>query len=110
MKWYEITFIYATYTIYVLYFIVFFGLWSSAPSYLYTLNYWRQIFVGILLIYYFHPFKKTKFTEFHRKIVFTSGIFLLGTSTLHEVISFMQSTLEPIPSHVLNYSKKALNI
>ena len=110
MKWYEKTFIYMTYIIYVLYFIVFFGLWNSAPSYLYTLNYWRQIFVGILLIYYFHPFKKTRFTEFHRKIVFTSGLFLLGTSTLHEILPFVKSTLEPIQHRFRNYSKKALNV
>ena len=110
MKWYEKSFIYATYVIYVLYFIMFLGLWNSAPLYLYTLNYWRQIFVGLLLIYYFHPFKKTKFTEFHRKIVFTSGIFLLGTSTLHELLHFVKTTLAPIPRHFLNYSKKALDV
>ena len=110
MRWYEKSFIYATYVIYVLYFIVFFGLWNNAPSYLYTLNYWRQIFMGILLVYYFHPFKKTKFTEFHRKIVFASGLFLLGTSTLHEIIHLVKSTLEPIPRQFLNYSRRALNV
>ena len=91
MKWYERYFFYITYIVYILYIIIFFGIWSKAPEYLSTINYWRQLFIGILLIYYFHPFSKTVFTEFHRKLAFTSGLFLIGTSILHEVFNFVKT-------------------
>ena len=73
MKWYETTFIYVSYVVYILYIILFLGIWNKASNYLKIINFYRSIFVSLMLLYFFHPWKKTKFTEFHRKVVFTSG-------------------------------------
>jgi hypothetical protein len=85
MKFHEKMFIYATYIVYILYVLAFFGVWGSAPTYLAFFNYWRQVLVGVLLVFYFHPFRKTTFTVFHRKIVFAAGVFLLMTTILHGI-------------------------
>ena len=78
MLWYEHAFIYMTYLVYILYIIAFFHISDKAPHYLEMLNYFRQLFVGLLLIFIFNPLrKKIIFTDFHQKIIFTSAIFLL---------------------------------
>ena len=78
MLWYEYLFIYATYVVYILYFLVSFHISSTAPKYLLLLNYFRQLFVGLMLVYFFNPLrKKIIFNDFHRKIIFTTSLFLL---------------------------------
>jgi len=91
MNWFERSFDYLTYFTYLLYIVLFLGLWSQAPDYLNSVNYWRQILIGFLLIYFFNPFQKTKCTEFHRKVAFTSGIFILGASTLTQILKWPAS-------------------
>ena len=78
MLWYEHVFIYMTYIVYILYIVMFFHISDKAPQYLQTLNYFRQLFVGLMLIFIFNPLrKKIKFTDFHQKLIFSSAIFLL---------------------------------
>ena len=79
MIWYQQLFIYITYFVYFLYIITAIGLANSEiPEYLHYLNYFRQIYIGITLLFVFNPLrKKPKFTEFHRKIIFISSLFLL---------------------------------
>ena len=85
MFWYESVFIYVTYAVYFLYVIIainisnYIGLSEDkSHEYLDRLDYFRQIYIGITLLLVFNPWTKTKYcTEFHKKIIFTSSIFLL---------------------------------
>jgi len=79
MNWYETAFIYISYVVHFLYLITVIGLSNSQTSeYLHYLNYFRQIYIGVTLLFVFNPLrKKPKFTEFHRKIIFISSLFLL---------------------------------
>ncbi len=78
MIWYEKLFIYMTYCVYILYIIVFFHVSSAAPAYLSMINYFRQLFVGLMLITISNPLrKKMVYSEFNRKLIFTSSLFLL---------------------------------
>ena len=89
MKWYETTFIYASYTVYTLYILVLFGIWDKAPQYLRTIEKIRAILVSLLLLYFFNPWrKKPNFNEFHRKIVFTSGIFLFISTIIGGILHY----------------------
>ena len=101
MKWYEKSFNYLTYISIALYLLVFFGLWSQAPDYLNTINYWRQMLIGALLIFFFHPFRTVRFRDFHQKLAFASGVFLLGTSTLTQMLQWMESTFVQVGKKVL---------
>ncbi len=99
MKWYEKSFNYLTYFTYFLYIVILFGLWGAnhAEKYLDIVNYWREIIIGILLIYFFHPFRTLKFNDFHRKVAFNSGIFILGATILTITLKlnpFSQNFLE----------------
>jgi len=78
MLWYQSLFIYVTYIVYILYIVAFFHISDKAPKYLSILNYFRQLFVGITLLFVFNPLRKNiVFTHFHQKLIFTSAIFLL---------------------------------
>ena len=85
MLWYETVFIYITYVVYFLFFISIIGISQflgiskeKSHIYLHNLDIFRQLYVGITLLLVFNPLKKVKrCTEFHKKIIFTSAIFLL---------------------------------
>ena len=78
MLWYERAFIYATYMVYILYIFTFFHISDKAPGYILLLNYFRQIFVGAMLLYISNPLRKNiEFTNFQKKLIFTSSLFLL---------------------------------
>jgi len=71
---------------YLLYGLTLFGLYKKAPNYLYTLNMAMRIYVSLFLIIRFNPYVKNDFTEFDRKITYTSGIFLLLTTTVTDIV------------------------
>ena len=71
---------------YLLYGLTLFGLYKKAPKYLYTLNMAMRIYVSLFLIIRFNPYVKNSFTEFDRKIAYTSGIFLLLTTTATDIV------------------------
>ena len=85
MLWYEKIFIYVTYIVYFLFFVGVVGVSNyiglskeKSREYLDNLDYFRQIYVGITLILVFNPWTRVKHcTEFHKKIIFSSAIFLL---------------------------------
>ena len=90
MFWYETVFIYVTYVVYFLFIVTGIGISNylglsedKAHEYLDRLDYFRQIYIGITLLLVFNPWTKTKYcTEFHKKIIFTSSIFLLLPPTV----------------------------
>ena len=89
MKWYETTFIYASYAVYTLYMLVFLGVWSEAPKYLKIIEHGRAILVSLLLVYFFNPWRKPiRFSEFHRRVVFTAGVFLFISAIVGGVLHY----------------------
>ena len=84
IKYHQVFFNVALYTSYILYIIAFFQIEYYNPRYLDMLeNVMKYYVIGFLLIR-FNPFIKSSFTEFDRKIVFSSAIFLLATTTISQ--------------------------
>lgn len=83
-RFYETIFFYIINVSYILYLLAFLGFGGFAPQYLEYLQYGLKIYVSIILIILYNPFtyKERTFKEFDRKIIFTSGIFLLLSTTL----------------------------
>ena len=52
-----------------------------------------RLFISIVLLILFNPFRKIKFTEVHRKIVFTSAFFLITSDTLIELYHKIKSNI-----------------
>ena len=81
MFWYEQLFIYTTYLVYFLYIITAIGISYGKENihlYLHYLDFFRQIYIGTTLLLVFNPWSSTKHcTEFHKKIIFSSSLFLL---------------------------------
>lgn len=88
MSIYKSIFLYGNMILYILSFFVIFGITTIAPIYLKYIRSFLQIYIGILLIILYNPltFKKKDFTEFDRKLIFSSGIFLLLSSALISII------------------------
>jgi hypothetical protein len=74
----------ATVAVYVLTALAMFGISASAPAYLDYLRMGIQIYVGLFLLYRFHPFRPVgdKFSELDRKVAFTAGAFIAMTTIL----------------------------
>ena len=70
--------------IYVLTIAAMLGISSTAPEYLNILRAGIQIYVGLFLIYRFHPFRtgKNNFSELDRKVAYTAGAFITMTTIL----------------------------
>lgn len=82
IKYYHLLFDLALYTSYILYIIAYLGIKYYDPKYLDMLeNIIKYYVIGFLLIR-FNPFSSNKFNEFDRKIVFSSAIFLLSTTSV----------------------------
>ena len=69
--------------LYVLYYTNF---WGKSYKYLDILNEVYAIFLGIVLMYYFNPYKKEKLNEFHKKIAFSAGILIILTTSISALI------------------------
>ena len=66
---------------YIAYLLIILNLSSNYPNYLPLLNNLLKLYVIMFLIIRFNPFVDTKFTKFDKKIVFSSAIFLLLTTS-----------------------------
>ena len=66
------------------------GLSAFAPKYVTELNYFLMLYVAVILIWRFHPFRTTpKFTNLDRKIAFTAGCFILTTNFLNKYSPYL---------------------
>ena len=94
MEWHKHLYIFAIYASYILSFAALFGVWSYAPKYLETVESWLQLYVGLFLAARFNPLlgKKT-FDSFDRRIVFSSAVFLLATSSLTQFVRARATSL-----------------
>lgn len=88
MNFAERTFLTANYTIYLLYVLVYFGVWGAAPHYLHHMKTLLKTYVAVILLYFFNPFTVTNNgggDGFQRKVAFSAGIFLITGLTLDQV-------------------------
>ncbi len=84
MIWYEKFYNYITYLWYILFFIAFFQLSKYAPEYLDELVIIIKTFICVFLLYRFNPYSKKEFTDFDKRIVFDSALYLLFSSLFVE--------------------------
>jgi len=89
LKLYENIFFVGIIVTYVLIISLIFGFAGNrAGDYLSALNFFMKIYVCVLIIYRFNPFVKSTFTEFDKRLVFSSSIFLLSTVTIEEIVRY----------------------
>jgi hypothetical protein len=100
-KFSELLFLYSINASYILYIIVLLGIGGFAPNYLDYLKAFLRIYVGFLLFINYNPFtyKERKFSDIDRKIVFSSGLFLLLSST---IIGSFEAYLQDNTRHFIN--------
>ena len=77
---------YYSYIVNTILFLTLIGIGIAVPEYLKTFQYYLKIYLAIFLIYRFNSFRTIKFTELDRKVAFSSGILLLSTTILGELM------------------------
>ncbi len=76
------------YLFYVIYFLVVLNLayFQSLTAYLPFIQSGLKYFVILFLMIRFNPYSHEKFTEFDKKIVFSSSFFLLSTTAITDAL------------------------
>ena len=77
---------YVIFLSYLFYFVALFGVSSSAPQYLATLQYWTKLYISVFLVIRFNVFRKIKFNYLDQKIAFHAGMFLIATTVIQQII------------------------
>jgi len=103
----QIFFLYLLRASFVLYIVVLLGVGGFAPQYLEQLKSFLRIYIGTLLVIYYNPitYNERKFGEYDRQLVFSSGIFLLLTST---IIASIESYLQYNAKLIISNSKNTI--
>lgn len=83
-KFHEFIFHSALYLSYFLYIIAYLQIGYYNPKYLDILQMYMKYYVTLFLLIRFNPFTNNNFTDFDRKVVFSSAIFLLTTTAFNE--------------------------
>ena len=76
------------YTFYIMYFLVVLNLayFKSVTAYLPLIQSALKYFVILFLMFRFNPYSHEAFTEFDKKIVFSSSLFLLSTTAVTDFL------------------------
>tara|TARA_R110002074_G_scaffold310949_1_gene481837 strand:- start:233 stop:532 length:300 start_codon:yes stop_codon:yes gene_type:complete len=99
MKYHEAFFNTVLFFSYLLYLFAFLQIEHYNPQYLDMLGTVMKYYVTIFLLLRFNPLTKTKFTDFDRRIVFSSAIFMLTTTTISQyarnlgIVSYIQKNI-----------------
>ena len=99
METYETLYVYGKYLLYILYLLAALGLWSQAPEYLNSLEYFLQIFIGVLLIAFNNPISKHKFRPIDKKLAFSAGFFLLASTTLNTFLRRLSNPFKKVENN-----------
>jgi hypothetical protein len=79
----------------ILYVAVLFGSFHFAPEYLIYITSIIKIYIALMLIYRFNPFtKKTSLSNDDKKMVFSSGIYLLLTTAIGDYLVAYKNNIE----------------
>jgi len=80
------------YSSYVLYVIIFLGIYSNAPRYLTTITRVTQLYICGLLLVRFNPLRvDIKFTDFDKQLVFSAAIFMFFTLVANVFANYLQN-------------------
>jgi len=82
----ESTFDVTVIVIHVAYLALVFGLVEKQPEILENVDFWLKVFMAVFLILRFNPFTTIKFTEFDRKVVFATGVFLFTVTIVNNYL------------------------
>ena len=89
---------------YILTFASYLGISSYAPKYLNNIDSYIKIYVCLFLIWRFNPLRKNiKFDDLDRKIVFSSGLFILTTTALNVYLTSIQ---KKVVTTIHNFKQK----
>jgi len=77
---------YVTYTIYVIYIGIAFGINKNAQTYLITLSNFVKIYISCFLIYKFNPISKAPFSEGDREAAYKAGVLLFFNTIIAETL------------------------
>ena len=79
----------------ILYVAVLFGSFHFAPEYLIYITSIIKIYIALMLIYRFNPLtKKTSLSSDDKKMVFSSGVYLLLTTTIGDYLVTYKDKIE----------------
>jgi hypothetical protein len=92
MENYKRVFITLSYLTYILFGIIYLFSWEKGHEYLENIHFFLKLYVSLLLIYFFHPFRKIKFDHFHREVIFHAALFLLFSFSISAFIFHVKST------------------
>jgi hypothetical protein len=101
----QLFFLYSLRASFLLYIIALLGVGGFAPQYLEQLKSFLRIYIGCLLVIYYNPitYSERKFGEFDRQLVFSSGVFLLLSSTIiGSIESYLQNNAKLIIGNNIN--------
>lgn len=87
MLWYEKLYNILNIIVYSCLILAYLGLWTQAPDYLNTFDYYLKIFVAVVLVIVYNPFIRFRYTDFHRRLSFSAGIFLLTSTGLTSILN-----------------------
>lgn len=100
METYATIYNYGKYLTYVLYGVIILGLWGSASQYLSAVEYFFQIFVGLVLVYVNNPFTKHRYTSIDKDIAFSAGVFLLTSTTISAFLRRLRNPLQDTNTNI----------
>ena len=72
--------------LHLVYISVAFGFLENEPQYLGTVDYLVKVFMALFLIWRFNPWAKIAFSDFDRRVVFSSGIFLFTVTIVNNYL------------------------
>ena len=65
------------FALYLCYFLIYVGVFYVNPKYVETLSYAIRLFVCVVLVFKFHPFREHKLKHFDSQIIFASAVLIL---------------------------------
>lgn len=90
---------------FILYLFAFSGLLIIPTKNLDILNLFLKTAVSIFLIIRFNPYRKVKFTELDRRIVFSAAVFLFSTTTISIFIKqYMKNKIKNIKNEIFDFN------
>ena len=105
MLWYEKFYTYIKYVSYIFFIISFFQLSIYAPKYLEELNIILKTIICGFLLYRFNPWNTIILTEFDRKIIFDSALYLLFSTLLIDFYLLIKKKYYAVKNYKNIYKK-----
>jgi len=86
LNFYESMYFIIVYILYIIYFITYTNIIQINPIYIQILETINIYFISFYLVFRFNPYRKNKITDFDRKIIFDSGVFLIFSNTFMAIL------------------------